>query len=400
MRALFALCLIAILHFSLYPWQFEPAGLARPLIWLEIGSFSDYTDIAVNLAFYLIPALIGQWAFETPRHKLRILILIVGGLVLLSLTVEFLQLAIPGRFPTLRDVCCNGIGALIGAFLAFAIPNPARLLDQFKLPPQSSALTVLVIVWATWQTFPFLPYLRLHRLLAIPQLLLHPTWSLPEIADVFFALLTLYLLANHLRLGAFPITVAAALLIPAQALLRDVALSPARLLGAGIALLTAALFLQSPGRRHYLALAALITLWILDRQLVPCEFTSSPLNSFSWVPFRPLIEVGGRSASIRLLCGKFLIYTGALWLYCRTGLPLRLAASAVLTLVGLTESLQRFLPGRTPETTDLVLALLGTWTVALSAPTSGQASRLSTPSPPIVPHNQLPITPRPPQHRS
>jgi VanZ family protein len=374
MRTLFVLALLAIIHFSLYPWQFSAARFAaRPFTWLGIGGGSDITDIIVNLAFYLLPAFIGQWAFQKPARKLRTLLLVVAGLTLLSFTVEVLQLAIPTRHANLRDVFCNAVGALIGALIASRLPRPGRLLDDLKLPPRSAPLIVFLLAFATWQAFPFLPHLRLHRLLAIPQILRDTPWSLTQLADVTLALLVLYLMTRDLNLPAFPIIGAAALLIPAQAFLREITISPSRL-AAALAFLLAALFLGRPRHIHYVVLAAILTVWLLYRQLAPFDFALS--QPFGWIPFRPLIEVSGRMESIRILAAKFLLYGATLWIVRRAGIPLRLAWPGLLILLAATEAAQCFLPGRTPETTDLILALLsGTSLLAGSHPTD--------PTPPV-----------------
>ncbi len=367
MRFLLVLAVLAVVHFSLYPWQFHAAGFAQPLLWSGINNGSDLTDVIVNLAFYMIPALVGQWAFTSPGRRWRTFSLVVGGLTLLSLSVEFLQLAIPTRFANLRDVVCNMIGALIGAALAVCFPQPERLRLQWTLTRQSLVPLALLSSWANWLAFPFLPHLRLHRLLQIPGQLWPPAWNLIETADIFFALSTIYLATKHLSLRPFTVTGCAALLIPGQAFLRDVSLSPSALLGAALALLAAPVLFQHPRRLHLVALAFLLTLYLVIRQLRPFDLAGAPLHAFEWLPFAPLIEGSARPASLRILSGKLLLYLSTLWIYCHAGLRLSLGALLLVSLLAITESLQRFLPQRTPETTDLALALLAFGVFAIDA---------------------------------
>lgn len=372
MRPLFVLALLAIIHFSLFPWQFTN-GFARPLPWLGVGSTSDLTDIAINLVFYLPVALIGQWAL-TPPHtptstKLRTLALLTSGLALLSFTLEVLQLAIPGRYANLRDIACNTFGALLGAALAILIPQP-RQKKSWSLPPQVSSLAIFLIAWIIFQAFPFIPYLRLHRVLHYADPFLNPTWPFTDIADVFFGLLTIYLAAQHLRLPAVPIAGAAALLLPAQGFLRDLTLSPARLAAAVLALLAGYFLFRRPRQMHYFALAVLLTVWLLARQLSPGNFATEAINAFSWLPFGTFVEVH-RGPSLRLLADKFLLYAAAIWLWHRAGASPRAAAGSVALLIAVTELIQCYLPGRTPETTDLLLTLLAAWLLLGRQLTSG-----------------------------
>ena len=358
MRALFTLALLAIVHFSLFPWHFaRTLDLTRPLPWYGITRTSDWQDVIINLAFYLPPALIGQWAFQKTNTKLRTFLLIAGGFILLSFTLETLQFAIPTRFANLRDVLCNALGALTGALIAVLTPNPFSGIHPGKLGSQISPLALFLTAWITWQAFPFLPQLGLYRLLRPTW---HPTWpgfTFTEMADVFFALLVVYLAALHLQLPALRIALLASLLLPAQALLRDLTLSPPRLAAASLALLAAATLFRRPTRLHFLTLASLITLWILIRQLAPNQFADHPINTFAWLPFGTFIEMQSAPA-LRILAGKFLLYAAAIWLWHRTGLPLPFAAFAILLLLAITEALQTHLPRRTPESTDALLALL------------------------------------------
>jgi len=364
MRYLFLLAILAIVHFSLYPWQFHPAGFSRPFLWLPLSSNSDLTDIALNLFFYLIPAAIGQWAFSPPHPRFRTLVLTVTGLTLLSLLLEFLQLAVPTRFANLRDVFCNFLGALAGSSFALVLSWPSPLRHRAFAP--APLLATFLIAFATWHAFPFYPHLRLYRLLQIPDLLLHSPWTFVAMADIFLTLTVLYLLSLHLQFPALPLTLAAALVLPAQAVLRFVALSPASLLAAALALLFAVTCLRRPSQRHFLALSALLTAWLLFRQLSPAHFQLHSVNSFVWLPFGTLIDLHPRDASVRILAGKFLLYASTLWTYIRAGLTPFSATLALLFLLFITESLQVFLPGRTPETTDLALTLLAALLLALT----------------------------------
>ncbi|MHC5066739.1 MAG: VanZ family protein [Planctomycetota bacterium] len=81
---------------------------------LTCGSFS----LADALLNYLLFVPGGVWAARRLGGRKAVLLLLM-----LSLTIELAQLAIPGRFATLADVLCNTAGAATGAL--FSRPRPS-----------------------------------------------------------------------------------------------------------------------------------------------------------------------------------------------------------------------------------------------------------------------------------
>ena len=83
-------------HVALAPWTTEQL---------------DAANVVGNVALFAVPAAV-LWSFGWSLRRT-----VVAGLVL-SLGIELLQLAIPGRTTATVDVLCNTFGAAAGWLLA------------------------------------------------------------------------------------------------------------------------------------------------------------------------------------------------------------------------------------------------------------------------------------------
>ena len=115
----------------------------------------------------------------------------------------------------------------------------------------------------------------------------------------------------------------------------------------------------------------LLISWILMRQLQPFHWSDQTIP-FQWVPFASLADMP-TAAYLRILTLKLLLYTGTMLLIRGSGFKWIQATVGVLVLLAVSEALQTHLPGRTPETTDLALALLGAL-VTIKMPNGLQSS--------------------------
>jgi hypothetical protein len=126
-------------------------------------------------------------------------------------------------------------------------------------------------------------------------------------------------------------------------------------------------------RRPQAKLAALLALAALILAgLIPFRFAGQP-QAITWVPFLAMLQMPWESAFVILL-GKSFLYGSAVWLLHQSGRAwLTSSALVALPLAGV-EAMQVYLPGRTPETTDPLLAiLLGCGLMLLERPGAGTA---------------------------
>jgi hypothetical protein len=109
-------------------------------------------------------------------------------------------------------------------------------------------------------------------------------------------------------------------------------------------------------RRAALILSVWIIAALILQELSPYHFSPTP-HSFSWLPLRGFIESGLDWGAVMFLKKSFW-YGAAIWSLQEAGAGYLLPALGVSLLLGVLESIQRYLPGRTAEISDSILALL------------------------------------------
>jgi hypothetical protein len=148
---------------------------------------------------------------------------------------------------------------------------------------------------------------------------------------------------------ALPVLAASVLLIPAQVFIVTRQPTPSELAGA---VLGCVLFAFGVPR---LASAFLLIGVLLVTGLTPLP--TGGTSPFSWVPFGGFLRQDWQSA-IQTLMQKVLYYGSAIWTLNHSGIAGVLSTVAVVGLLAVIEAAQTVLPGRTPEITDPLLALL------------------------------------------
>jgi hypothetical protein len=112
-----------------------------------------------------------------------------------------------------------------------------------------------------------------------------------------------------------------------------------------------------------LAAAGLVA-WLAVEEFRPFRFAAAPRNTFTWAPFQSWFD-SGPEANYPIYFSKAFLYTSVVWALRRCGLGWTAAVlvPAVILMAG--ESAQRFIDGRTPETTDLLLLAAGALLLSL-----------------------------------
>ena len=91
------------------------AGVARILRGLGMGFFgSGWIEFAANILMFVPLGFLLTLLFRHPWYGTALAIVLSAG-------VEIAQIVIPSRQASLRDILSNGIGAALGAFLAWLI---------------------------------------------------------------------------------------------------------------------------------------------------------------------------------------------------------------------------------------------------------------------------------------
>jgi hypothetical protein len=95
---------------------------------------------------------------------------------------------------------------------------------------------------------------------------------------------------------------------------------------------------------------------IVLRGLSPFHFATSS-TAFNWMPFVATL-LGEWQSAAGVLIEKVFYYGTAIWLLSAAGVRLARSAAVVAAVLTLIEIAQIHLPGRTPEITDPILAVL------------------------------------------
>jgi VanZ family protein len=357
----FGLLLLAvalIVYGSLYPWQFDfgrHVDAWQLLLHSWPSAFTRYVarDIALNVLLYVPLGAAAFLSFYQKRRWAAVIAAIALGFTL-SGSMELLQAYDDHRNTSLLDLTTNTVGTAAGALLGLVFAPAAEFLSR-RTWRLAGAGALLAALWLGFQLYPFFPVFSTYRVrhwLSLP-------WSLSSISPVevwagaaeWFAL-ALALEACLGRLRTWWLA-AAILALPLRFFIVTRTVHWNDLLAAPLALVLWEAV--APSRRLRAGLVMMLSA-ILLRELAPFRW-SAAASGFSWVPFMPTLESDWGSAVVIVLRKAF-DYGAAVWLlHAERWRYTRAGACVAAALLGL-ELVQRHLPGRTPETTDAVLALL------------------------------------------
>jgi hypothetical protein len=216
---------------------------------------------------------------------------------------------------------------------------------------------LLVACWGAYQLYPFFPIFSstrlehvLHTLIATRTLSPVATWT--AAAEWFAAALALEAIFGRLRTSWL---CAAMLVSGLRIFMPSRSLAPEEVAGAALALIAWEI-LPSKRRRPagvWMALSAILLV-----ELAPFHFTRHA-TSFSWIPLGASFE-NERGAALVILLRKAFLYGATIWLLVRSGTHYPVAGGALAASLLVLEMVQRYLPGRTPEITDSLIAVMMT----------------------------------------
>ena len=311
------------------------------------------------LGFFAAKALPSRCP-DAPKALFGLLV----GLVL-SAGVEIAQFNDVGRVTSMGDVYANAIGTGLGALASVLLDKSWRwpLVGELASNP---AETLLLTMFFAYRLFPYVPVIDLHKYWhAVRPMLMTPGMPPDEFLRYFvtwlFAAELLRVLYGFNRLlFVFPLVCGAEFFGKIVVINNELKLSD--LLGAASAWLVSIVLLRRATGRYGL-LALIVAVMIAIERLQPFRFEAFP-RAFGWIPFSGLMH-GSIAVDIQAFCQKFYEYGGLIWLLNRCGM--RLLGSTLLTATFLfaTSFAERWLPGRSAEITDGMIALMLGGTFAL-----------------------------------
>jgi VanZ family protein len=140
-------------------------------------------------------------------------------------------------------------------------------------------------------------------------------------------------------------------------------LVPSEILALLVCMPLAALFVSIPDRQRATLLIVLLAATIVLQGLKPFQVVMEP-QSFSWVPFKNSLS-DSLEVNYSVLLEKCFWYFSLVWLLTRRGLGVAAAAFATAALLTAIEVVQLWLPGRSAEITDPLLAFIAGLLLAL-----------------------------------
>jgi VanZ family protein len=362
-RRILAIVIALILYGSLYPWQFQARHYNASPLWILLHTWPHgfdrylFWDIAVNVALYLPLGVFGFLSVNPKASRvLRVLAPLALALVL-SASIEMLQLFDDSRMCSLSDVASNVTGAAVGIAAGALYSGRLRRLLDGQGPAsllRPSGAVLLLCCWLGYQIFPLFPsWGRTNLFRRIATL-----WPAPAISPVdtlvVFAewLAVACLLESILKRQASGLLTLLLLLVPGRLIIAGRTLAWPDIVGA---LAAYAVWLCLPRLLVRRAAPVLLAGALVLAELSP--FHLGPARAFNWVPFRGMFRSTWQDGFV-VLFRKSFWYGSVLWLW--RGAGYRLAATTAITAgaLFLLERAQIYLPGRTPEITDAVLAVL------------------------------------------
>lgn len=353
---------VGILYGSLYPFELGQSHHTGSAIGHLIGTWHNWDrrgDLIANILLYLPLGFFAGQAMP-PRFSARLRLVIAMAMGAgLAACVEFLQFYDPSRVSTLGDVYADAIGAALGAVGAAAVGASMRwpLLVEGAAHPGA---TLVLVLFLAHRLYPYVPTIDMHKYWhAVRDMLLAP--RLPPGALVHDAIVWLlvasviYALYGYRRwLWLFMLFVAVEFL--GRILIVSTNLDWPDVIGAGLALVLWA-WLSRLNRGRFTLIAILFLLLLLARRLDPFTFSPTPLRSFGWVPFRSFFSATTHTR-VPVVWEKWFLYAGTIWLLSWAGIALPVGTAITCTVLLTTSFAQIYLPGRSAEITDGVMALL------------------------------------------
>ncbi len=356
--------IVLILYGSLFPFGFGGLG-ERGLVELIEGLRFRRTsrgDVVANLLLYmplglgLVLACPGQWR----RATALACAILLGSL--LSVAVEILQVYTSWRVSSLSDVVINATGTLaggVGGILYLGLGTTLRIPGVVVGRPEPVPLGVLLL-WLAFRLAPFVPTIDWQKYKDA----LKPLFLEPQIDGLAtFRYLVGWLVVGYaVRLVwqrdyvLYALFMMVALVLGGRVVIVGNVLVASELLALALCIPAAAFVGAVLRRRSTSILAALLVATIVLQGLEPFELAAET-QQFSWVPFANSLG-DSMELNYSVLLEKCFWYFSLVWLLTRSAVGVSRAAMATAALVGAIEVLQLWLPGRSAEVTDPLLALI------------------------------------------
>jgi VanZ family protein len=364
-----------IVYGCLHPFAFRrPVDDIDPVRQLiESGAeWHGRADFLTNMLLYMP---LGFFAVLAVRREIgwkRLpLAMLAGGM--LSVAVELIQYYDEGRTTAAIDCYSNVLGTGLGAAAGCMVGGKFRwpLLRAISANPVPA---LLLAAWIGWRLFPHAPAADVYKYrVPLRPIFLHPHLEPQDLFRETIIWLTVCTLGEAVFGGRrlsllFPLLAAGMLM--AEGLVSKTALSASEICGAVLAFTL--WFLARRVHLRVTAAALLLGTMLIDQRLEPFQFGTQH-GHFGWLPFLSFMA-GSESDALSFL-QKFFLYGSLIWLLIKAGLRLWSSATIVTAALLITGWAEIYLPNRSADITDPIMAVAIAGILALmnSKPTENPA---------------------------
>lgn len=348
-----------IAYGSLYPFAFHVVsggiGPLRTLLdsWDKTPGRGDFIS---NILLYMPLGFVGMITVGKKAGTVQLALTIAIGAGL-SFAVEYLQYYDAGRDTEATDFYANVLGTAIGASVGWVFGQDFRwpLLREISA---NRVPALLLTAWLGYRLYPYVPTIDLHKYWhAVKPVIVYPhltPYSLFRHIAVWLSICVMIekMVGDQRAVGL--IKRFAAFLIFSCVLIISTQVTLPQILGMVIAFGTWKA-LPTPRARVIVA-ATLMAAYVGMFRLAPFQF-SDVAGHFSWMPFLSFME-GSIDIDVQSFFEKFFLYGSLIWLLCQAGMAVRFASLFTMGLLLAASGVEIFIPGRSAEVTDAILALV------------------------------------------
>jgi VanZ family protein len=348
-----------IVYGSLYPFDFRWVKDGDGPLWTLLNGWNETPgrgDFISNILLYMPLGFVGAVAIGRRVGRPQFGLAMLVGMAL-SFAVEVTQYYDGGRDTEATDFYANTLGTALGAAAAWFFGQDFRL-PLLREISANRAPSLLLAAWLGYRLYPYVPTIDLHKYWnALKPVVIHPELSpdalLRHVAIWLSLSMMIEKIVGRARAGVL-IAGFAAFVIVSCVLVISTRLSLPQI--AGIALAFAIWRLPSSFALRAMMAAFVVGGYVIAFRLEPFVFSSAP-GYYSWMPFLSFMQ-GSIDVDVRSFFEKFFFYGGLIWLLAEAGLTARLATLLVSAIVLIASFAQVFVPGRSAEVTDAILAQL------------------------------------------
>jgi VanZ family protein len=364
-----AVVIVVIIYGSLFPFEFRrpagPIGAVGELVRTWNVPPNGFGDLVANVLLYTPLGFFEVLVFPRLGGKLRIFLVALTGLALCTM-MELTQFYDVGRVTNFSDIYLDTLGATLGAISGLVLGGHLRW-EVLRGVSAKPGPVLLVAAFLGYRLFPYVPTTDLHKYWnALKPLVLHPTVSGYDVFRYAVVWLTIaYLIETVEGFGRsrFLYPLGLGFVLFAKVLIVSKEVTPSELIGAFLAYLFWLGLMQTTERRRSVAVALLLFTYVVAERLEPFQFRAVA-GRFSWIPFLSTMS-GSMEADIQAFIQKVFLYGSLLKVMVDSGIRYRRSTIMIaLVLLG-TSVVEIYLPDRSAEVTDAVMAIIIGSTLAL-----------------------------------